>query len=86
MAFFVMGAFATGLAAGWLVRSSANSTREALVGLVAAAHHARDQVSRIIGQAMEWTEDLVAEGTAHYENMKPQSREIPPASVRDQVD
>lgn len=86
MAFFVMGAFTTGLAAGWLVRSSANSTREALVGLVAAAHLARDHISRMIGQTMEWTEDLIAEGTAHYERVKDGGREMPAGGPPEQVD
>ena len=70
MALFVMGAFATGVAAGWLVRGSASSARDALVNLVAASQHARDHISRILGQAIEWSEDLIAEGTVHYERTK----------------
>src|SRR5262249_42108946 len=65
------GALVTGFATGWFVRCFATSTRGALVGLVVVAHRAHHDATRIIGQTMEWVEDVIAEGKAQYERTRP---------------
>jgi hypothetical protein len=64
----VVGAFATGLTAGWIGRSLARSTRGLVVGLVAVSLRARDSMTRMFGHTAEWVEDVVAEGKARYES------------------
>ncbi len=61
------GTLTMGFAAGWFVRSFASSTRGAAVGIVTVALHAHHTISRIIGQTVEWVEDVAAEGKAQYE-------------------
>ncbi len=70
MALITFGAFVAGFSAGWITRSFTHSTRGALVGLIAGAHRAHDEVSRILAQAIEWSEDLAAEGKARYETIE----------------
>jgi hypothetical protein len=79
MALALGGAFAAGFAAGWLVRSSSTSTRGAIVGLVAVAHRVHHDLSRTLGQAMEWAEDVIAEGRAEYERAREGREPAPPA-------
>jgi hypothetical protein len=64
------GALAMGFATGWVVRSFASSTRGAIVGIVAVAHHAHHDLSRVIGQTVEWVEDVIAEGKSQYERAR----------------
>jgi hypothetical protein len=78
MALVLVGAFTTGFAAGWLARSFTRTTRGALVGLVATAQHARHSLTRIVGHTMEWAEDLMAEGKAHYESTRARPEHKPP--------
>jgi len=78
MALFFVGAFTTGFATGWLVRSFTNSTRGALVGLVVAAQRAGHGLSRIAGQISEWAEDVIAEGKAQYERTRVHQERKPP--------
>lgn len=72
MAFAVVGSFVAGFGAGWAARSFTHSTRGALVGILAGTYRARDEFSRIFGQTMEWTEDLLAEARALYETENPE--------------
>jgi hypothetical protein len=53
-----------------MARSLTSSTRQALVGIVVAVQRARDELSRIVGQTMEWSEDLIAEGRVQYESAR----------------
>jgi hypothetical protein len=67
MVFNQLGAFAAGVAVGWAGRSLAGSTREALVRIVVAGHHVKNDLRRAIAERVEWIEDLMAEGRIRYE-------------------
>jgi hypothetical protein len=84
MALVMVGSFTTGFVAGWLTRSVASSTREGLIGTVAAALRTRDNVSRIVGQAVELAEDLIAEGKAQYESARAARGRHAPSGVNAQ--
>jgi hypothetical protein len=71
MALSTMAAFVAGFATGWVGRSVAGSTREALVHSLVAAHKVRDGARRIIAEQVEWAEDLLAEGRARYDQLSP---------------
>ena len=84
MAFTTVAAFAAGFATGWVGRSVAGSTREALVQALVAAHRVRDGARRIVAEQVEWAEDLLAEGRARYDQLReatPIDDEIPPQVV-----
>jgi hypothetical protein len=79
-----MAAFAAGFATGWVGRSVAGSTREALVQALVVAHKVRDGARRLLAEQVEWAEDLFAEGRARYEQLReapPIDSELPPQVV-----
>ena len=81
MALSTVAAFVAGFGAGWIGRSVAGSTREALVQTLVAAHKVRDGARRIVAEQVEWAEDLLAEGRARYEQLgqpAPIDDEVPP--------
>jgi hypothetical protein len=81
MALSTVAAFAAGFATGWVGRSVAGSTREALVQALVAAHKVRDGARRIVAEQVEWAEDLLAEGRARYDQLReapPIDDEVPP--------
>jgi hypothetical protein len=69
MALSTVAAFAAGFATGWIGRSVAGSTREAIVQTLVAAHRVRDEARRIVAEQVEWAEDLLAEGRARYDQL-----------------
>ncbi|HEY8090043.1 MAG TPA: hypothetical protein VIF09_19410 [Polyangiaceae bacterium] len=84
MALTHMVAFAAGFASGWVGRSVAGSTREAMVQALVVAHKVRNGVRRIVAEQVEWAEDLLAEGRARYEQLSevsPIDVEVPPQVV-----
>jgi hypothetical protein len=84
MALSTIVAFGAGFATGWVGRSVAGSTREALVQALVVAHKVRDGVRRLVAEQVEWAEDLMAEGRARYEQLReasPIDVEVPPAVV-----
>jgi len=60
-------AFAAGVAVGWIGRSAAGSTREALVKVIVEGHRAAHDLRRTVGEHAEWIEDLMAEGRIRYQ-------------------
>jgi hypothetical protein len=86
MALRTFTAFALGVGVGWVARSVAGSTREALIQAIVAAHRLRDDARRLIVEQFEWAEDMFAEGRARYEmlrNHAPLDDEAPPHVVSD---
>jgi hypothetical protein len=81
MALRTLTAFVAGVGVGWVARSVAGSTREALIQAIVAAHRLRDDARRLIVEQFEWAEDMFAEGRARYEmlrNQAPLDDESPP--------
>jgi hypothetical protein len=81
MALSTVAAFAAGFATGWVGRSVAGSTREAIVQTLVVAHRARDGMRRIVAEQVEWAEDLLAEGRARYDQLSqaaPIDDDVPP--------
>ena len=62
-----IGAFVAGVATGWVGRSMAGSTREALVETLVLAHRSRENLKRVVAEQVEWVEDMFAEGRARFE-------------------
>jgi len=65
-----MSMFVLGFAAGWAVRSTVDSSRSLVVGVVATAYGTAERVKRAIAMEREHLEDLVAEGRARFESEK----------------
>jgi hypothetical protein len=61
------GAFAAGMAVGWVGRSVLGSGRELVVRGVVTAHHVRERMTRVAAEQVEWVEDMFAEGRARYD-------------------
>ena len=81
MALSTVAAFVAGFASGWVGRSVAGSTREALVQTLVVAHKVRGEARRIVAEQVEWAEDLLAEGRARYDQLReapPIDDEVPP--------
>jgi hypothetical protein len=72
MALEAVGGLAVGLLAGWIGRGLSGSSRGLAVGVAAAALRARDSLSRIAGQTMEWVEDVLAEAKARHDDARDQ--------------
>jgi hypothetical protein len=88
MALRTFTAFVAGVGVGWVARSVAGSSREALIQAIVAAHRLRDDARRLIVEQFEWAEDMFAEGRARYEmlrnpNQAPLDDEAPPNVVSD---
>jgi hypothetical protein len=56
-----------GFASGWLVRSSVDSSRGAIVSVLSAFHGARERARRVVAMEREHWADLMAEARARYE-------------------
>jgi hypothetical protein len=56
--------FAAGVLAGWMARSTVDSSREAFVRLVSLGYGAAARVRRIVALEREWLDDLFAEAKA----------------------
>ncbi len=62
-----MGAFAAGVAVGWVGRGVIGSERELLVRTIALAQSVKLRVTRAAAEQLEWWEDLVAEARARVD-------------------
>ncbi len=69
----LVGLFMAGFAAGWVVRSTVDSSHDLAVGLVATAYGAYDRTKRLVAIEREHMEDLFAEGKARYEAKRARS-------------
>lgn len=67
MAVGTFGAFAAGIVVGWLGRSAAGSSRDAMVQAIVQGHRVRDGVKRVVAEQVEWFEDMFAEGRARFD-------------------
>jgi len=67
MAAATVSAFLAGVVVGWVGRSAAGSSREALVEAIVATHAIRERAKRVVAEQVEWVEDLFAEGRARFE-------------------
>jgi hypothetical protein len=56
--------FVTGFAAGWIVRSTVDSSREAVVRMIALGLDSAQRARRLVALEREWLDDLVAEAKA----------------------
>ena len=59
--------FVAGFAGGWMARGQVDSSRGAVVSIVAVSYTAGARVKRIVAIEREHLEDLVAEGRARFE-------------------
>jgi hypothetical protein len=59
--------FVAGFAGGWMARGQVDSSRAAVVSIVAGYFKAVERVKRIVAIEREHLEDLVAEGRAKFE-------------------
>jgi hypothetical protein len=59
--FRTIGAFSAGVAVGWVARGVIGSERELMVRTIALAAAAKDGVTRLAAEQVEWWQDLVAE-------------------------
>jgi hypothetical protein len=59
--------FVAGFASGWISRGQVDSSRGAVVSIVATYFKAVERVKRIVAIEREHLEDLVAEGRAKFE-------------------
>jgi hypothetical protein len=66
--------FVAGFAGGWMARGQVDSSRTALVNVVATYFKAVERVKRIVAIEREHLEDLVAEGRARFELDRARSR------------
>jgi len=82
MAVKTWGAFAAGVAVGWIGRSVLGSTREAMVKALVVSHGIRERAKRIFAEQVEWLEDTFAEGRARHEAARHAAQvepHVPPA-------
>jgi hypothetical protein len=68
------GIFAAGFASGWVARGSVDSSRGAVVAVVATYFKAVERMKRLVAIEREHLEDLIAEGRAKFENDRARSR------------
>jgi hypothetical protein len=66
MAARTLGAFAAGVAVGWVGRSVLGSGRELFVRAVVLGYQLRERVAQVAAEQVEWVEDSFAEGRARY--------------------
>jgi hypothetical protein len=59
--------FVAGFAGGWMARGQVDSSRAAVVSVVATYFKTVERVKRIVAIEREHLEDLVAEGRARFE-------------------
>lgn len=65
-----LGAFLSGVAAGWAMRSTVDSGRQVAVQAISFAHNVAERARRWVAIEREFVEDLLAEGKAHYERSR----------------
>jgi hypothetical protein len=70
MAARTFGAFAAGVAVGWVGRSVLGSGRELVVRSVVVGHRVRERMTRTFAEQAEWLEDMFAEGRSRYESTR----------------
>lgn len=63
--------FAAGFVSGWIVRSTVDSSREAVVKLVALGYEAAARARRLFALERERLDDLAAEARVRVENAEP---------------
>jgi hypothetical protein len=63
-----VGIFLAGVATGWAVRTTVDSSRALAVRVISSFYGVVDHVGRAVGMEREHMEDLLAEARAHYEN------------------
>ena len=73
--------FALGFAAGWVVRSTADSSRSAAVTVLATAMSALDRLKRVMAIEKDHLEDLVAEARARVDVLRHEQRARPPEAA-----
>jgi hypothetical protein len=62
-----VGIFIAGVATGWVVRTSVDSSRTLAVKLISGFYGVVDRASRAVSMEREHLEDLLAEARAHHE-------------------
>jgi hypothetical protein len=62
-----VGIFLAGVATGWAVRTTVDSSRTLAVKVISTFYGVVDRASRAVGMEREHLEDLLAEARAHYE-------------------
>jgi hypothetical protein len=69
----VVGAFAAGIALGWLARSTVRTSSDGLVSLLVATDRFREDLRRFFAEQRERIEDAFAEGRAERESVRPEA-------------
>ncbi len=79
--------FVAGFAGGWMARGQVDSSRAAVVSIVATYFRAVERVKRVVAIEREHLEDLVAEGRAKFELDRARARRqvAAPRESADQV-
>jgi hypothetical protein len=62
-----VAAFSAGVVVGWVGRGVLGSERELLVRSIGLASAAKDRVTRLAAEQIEWWQDLVAEARARLQ-------------------
>jgi hypothetical protein len=70
-----VGLFLAGFTAGWVVRSTVDSSRKLAVTAIALAHEVTERTRRWVAVEREYFEDLFAEGRAQYEAQRARATE-----------
>ncbi len=70
--------FVAGFSSGWLARGRVDSSRGAVVSVIATYFKAVERVKRIVAIEREHLEDLVAEGRAKFEIDRARARVVRP--------
>ncbi len=73
--------FVAGFSTGWLARGHVDSSRGAVVSIIATYFKAVERVKRIVAIEREHLEDLVAEGRSRFELDRARARVAPKAGV-----
>ena len=74
-----VGIFLAGVATGWAVRTTVDSSRALAVRVISSFYGVVDHVGRAVGMEREHMEDLLAEARAHYEHSQAGRRPRAPA-------
>jgi hypothetical protein len=73
--------FVAGFSTGWLARGHVDSSRGAVVSIIATYFKAVERVKRIVAIEREHIEDLVAEGRSRFELDRARARVVPQESA-----
>ena len=79
-----VGTFVAGFASGWIARSTVDSSRDAVVKVVASYFGVVERLRRVVAMEREHIEDLVAEGRTTFEAKVARrvARSVSPSPVR----